>query len=209
MTTTTTTKTSNRPSHELFFIEERRVDSQLAAALGRKVAENAVEPIWHKAGVAFTSTRGNINVYVGQRGEPGAKRYFISFSKQQEASENSRRPVADIFEPDADGNIDFRSDKVGVVFVNSDDSYTLLIGDRGDLEQLRYQLRATRPAPAARTKAAPEAKQQSELDEHILRMDTIRREEAAAAAEATKAPNTAQAPVTPTSRAVRRAPAAA
>lgn len=210
--TTTTTTTSNRPSHELFFVEERSVDGQLAAALGRKVAENAVEAIWHKAGVAFTTTRGNINVYVGKRGTPGAKRYFISFSKYQEAAENSRRPVADVFEPDADGNIDFRADKVGVLFVNRDDSYTMVIGDSGDLEKLRYQLRATRPEPAPRAKPADKpAQPQTELDEHILRMDAIRREEAAAAAEAAAAPlrnETAKAP-TLVSRTIRRVAAAA
>ena len=142
---------TNRPTHELFFIEQRPACPLVAAATGRKLAENAIDTLWHKAGVAFTTTRGNANIYVGKRGEPAAKRYFLSFSTAHAAGGDADRriPVGDLFAPDGDSNIDFRADKVGVAFVNSDGSYTLVIGDRGDLEQVRYQLRPTMPRKPA------------------------------------------------------------
>lgn len=42
--------------------------------------------------------------------------------------------------------------KAGVAFLNQDESFSLILGDRGDPEQLRYQLRGT---PSRRYPARP------------------------------------------------------
>jgi len=162
---TTTTTTTNRPSFELFYIEERPADRHLAAVMGKTVHENSVDRIWHKAGVAFNTPKGNANIYIGERGDPARKRYLLTFSSSlQKAKENreaNRIPVGDVFEPDASGNFDFDA-PAGVVFLNRDDSYTILIGDKGDLEQLRYQMRPAKafmgPKPAATAAQSTEAK---------------------------------------------------
>jgi hypothetical protein len=200
MATTKTTATGNRPSHELSFIEERSVDTHLQALLGRTVPANAVERIAHKAGVAFTTVRGNLNVYVGKKGDPAQKRYLVSFSKY-----SARR--ADIFEAGSNGQFDFAT-SVGEVKPLGNGSYKLLISV--GRETLRYELHALPPPRvvdepyvqdgldaeiyreleaewAARAAAKAPTKNPAELDEHILRMDAIRREEAAAAAEAISA----------------------
>lgn len=163
MNATTTTKKLNVPAYEVFLIEERAADPAMAAKKGRTLAENAVDRIWHKVGVAFETAKGNANILIGPKGDPAQKRFLLVFSSHAETNgerdhEARRRPAADIFASDGNGDIDFQSGKVGVAFFNRDESLSLVIGDRGDLEQLRYQMRRiTRraaPAPTAGTTAS-------------------------------------------------------
>ena len=147
MTTTTTaaatnaSTTSNRPSHEIFTVEGE--------------GENTV---WTKVGVAFPTKSGRSHrVLIGKKGEPSQRVYLVCpnsvFDGKDTArpgDEPKRKVYADIFDA-TQGNVDFKS-RDGVAFVNRDDSLSLLIGDRGDPMQLKYQMRAVRPrSPRAST----------------------------------------------------------
>ena len=138
MTTTTTTETStkkNVPSHEIFVVEG---DGQ--------------EATWTKVGVAFVTKSGKSHrVLVGPKGDPKQKVYLVCPNSTFDNDDNSRasdeprrKPYADIFEAGASREINFK-ERDGVAFLNRDDSLTLLIGERGDPQQLKYQMRAVRP----------------------------------------------------------------
>jgi len=153
MTTTTAQKTTapkNIPAFELFYVEERPADRHLAAIMGKSLAENAITPVWHKVGVAFITQSEHLSIVIGPKGDPAQRRYLaILSSHQQQAKENvdaARLPVADLFERDSDGNIDFKH-KDGVLFVNSDESYTVIVGARDD-DKVRYQMRRTQRSAA-------------------------------------------------------------
>jgi hypothetical protein len=168
-TTNTTAQKKNVPDYELFRVEEKPADRAKAAAQGKTLAENAMERVWHKAGVGFTTKSGNaITVLVGERGDPKQKKYLLSWNSfLDDQSENARIPVASLFQMLEGQPIDFTK-KDGVAFLNRDESLNLILGERGDPEQLRFTLRKTtqsgprksaRPAsyaPAAAT-AAPSA----------------------------------------------------
>jgi hypothetical protein len=154
--TTATTQQKNVPAFELFYVEERPADRHLAAIMGKTLPENAVDKIWRKVGVAFTTPSEHLSIIVGPRDDPAQRRYLaILSSHQQQAAENaeaSRLPVADLFERESDGTIDFKR-KAGVLFLNSDDSYTVVVGAKDDDNKVRYQMRRTQPV---RRQAAPE-----------------------------------------------------
>jgi len=159
--TTTTTAQKNVPAFELFYVEERPADRHLAAIMGKTLAENAVDRIWRKVGVAFPTQSEHLSIVIGPKGDPAQRRYLaILSSHQQQAKENvdaARLPVADLFEKDSEGNIDFKH-KAGVLFLNSDDSYTVIVGAKDDDNKVRYQMRRTqRPASAAPTQTGDRA----------------------------------------------------
>ena len=131
-------------------MEERKADAHLAAIMGKTVAANESERIWHKVGVAFVTPKGHLSLMIGPKGDPAQKRYlFIASSSMEKARQNpeaTRLPVADLFEMEEGNSIDFQR-KAGVAFLNQDESFSLILGDRGDPEQLRYQLRGTTTKP--------------------------------------------------------------
>ena len=126
-TTTTPAKKSNRPSHEIFTVEEQ---------------DNGATK-WTRVGVAFPTQNPSIHrVLIGDRGDPNQRVYLVreNFAADDEpartAEEERRRPFANVY--DAKGEIDWRA-RDGVAFLNRDDSLTLLIGQGPD--QVRYQMR--------------------------------------------------------------------
>ena len=136
MTTTTTTNTStkkNIPSHEIFLIEGDGKDST-----------------WTKVGVAFPTKSGTSHrVLIGKKGDPKQKVYLVCPNSQFEAKDNSRPgdepkriPYATIFDATTN-NVDFKH-RDGVAFLNRDDSLSLLIGEKGDKNQAKYQMREVR-----------------------------------------------------------------
>jgi hypothetical protein len=146
-TAQTSTAQPNLPTHEIFLVEGDGKDTT-----------------WTKVGVAFPTRSGSSHrVFVGKRGDPKQKVYLVCPNSQfdgdgkdtaRPGDEPKRRPYANIF--DATGNnVDFQKND-GVAFLNRDDSLSLLIGDRGDPQQLKYQMREVRrPAkPAANGKTA-------------------------------------------------------
>ncbi len=163
---TTTTAQKNVPAFELFYVEERPADRHLAAIMGKTLAENAVDQVWRKVGVAFTTQGEHLSIVIGPKGDPAQRRYLaILSSHQQQAKDNvdtARLPVADLFEKDSEGTIDFKH-KAGVLFLNSDESYTVIVGTKDDDNKIRYQMRRTqRSALAAPVKTdrtdAPDTK---------------------------------------------------
>ena len=175
-------------------MEERKADQHLAAIMGKTVAANESERIWHKVGVAFVTPKGHLSLMIGPKGDPAQKRYlFIASSSMEKARQNpgaTRLPVADLFEMEEGNSIDFQR-KAGVAFLNQDESFSLILGDRGDPEQLRYQLRGTKPRrnPAWRRSeesAAPKAAEAptAEASEPVAQKKTVvrRRNQAEAAA---------------------------
>ena len=146
MTTTTTTETTaqkkNVPSHEIFVVEGE-----------------GEQTTWTKVGVAFPTKKGTSHrVLVGPKGDPKQKVFLVCPNSVFDGKDNGRpgdeprrKPYADVF--DATGaQIDFKK-RDGVAFLNRDDSLTLLIGDKGDPQQAKYQMRAVRPR-AGKPKAA-------------------------------------------------------
>lgn len=193
-TANTQTSSSNRPAFEIFYVEERKADQHLAAIMGKTVAANESERIWHKVGVAFVTPKGHLSLMIGPKGDPAQKRYlFIASSSMEKARQNpgaTRLPVADLFEMEEGNSIDFQR-KAGVAFLNQDESFSLILGDRGDPEQLRYQLRGTKPRrnPAWRRSeesAAPRAAEapRAEASEPVAQKKTVvrRRKQTEAAA---------------------------
>lgn len=65
--------------------------------------------------------------------------------------EPRRKPYASVFDA-TNKNVDFKS-RDGVAFLNRDDSLSLLIGDRGDAQQLKYQMREVRRFKQSAAKA--------------------------------------------------------
>ena len=136
MTTTTNTTSSapttkrNVPSHEIFLIEGEGKDAK-----------------WTKVGVAFPTKSGTSHrVLVGKKGDPKQKVYLVCPNSQFDGKDNSRpgdepkrKPYANIYDA-TNNNVDFKQ-RDGVAFLNRDDSLSLLIGDRGDANQLKYQMR--------------------------------------------------------------------
>ena len=157
-TANTQTSSSNRPAFEIFYVEERKADQHLAAIMGKTVAANESERIWHKVGVAFVTPKGHLSLMIGPKGDPAQKRYlFIASSSMEKARQNpgaTRLPVADLFEMDEGNSIDFQR-KAGVAFLNQDESFSLILGDRGDPEQLRYQLRGATGSRRGQTQSRP------------------------------------------------------
>ncbi|MDP2343786.1 MAG: hypothetical protein Q8O67_22700 [Deltaproteobacteria bacterium] len=159
MTTTTSTR-SNPPAFELFSIEEKPADRAAAAKKGKSLPENATERVWTRVGVAFPTKSGSgaLAIIIGDRGDARQKRYLmcptsaLDEALENKGDSNSRIPVGELFEL-SDGPIDFKR-KAGVAFLCSDGSYNIVLGDRGDLEQSRYNMR--RPKSAQR-KSAPRA----------------------------------------------------
>ena len=144
----TATQPSNLPAFELFSIEEKPADRAAATAKAKVLAENAMERIWTKVGVAFNTKTGALTVLLGAKGDPKQKRFLLCATSALDDNNEptSRIPVGELFELN-DGPIDFKH-KAGVAFINSDGSYNLVIGDRGDLQQLRLNMRRPKPAPA-------------------------------------------------------------
>ena len=146
MTTATETNTSsakkNVPSHEIFVVEGEGKDSK-----------------WNKVGVAFPTKSGTSHrVFIGKKGDPKQKVYLVCPNSQFDGKDNSRpgdepkrKPYANVFDA-TNNNVDFKS-RDGVAFLNRDDSLSLHIGDQGDPQQLKYQMREVRRFK----KAAPKA----------------------------------------------------
>lgn len=137
MTTTTATNTEttkkNMPTHEIFTVE------------GKDEAA-----VWTKVGIAFPTKKGTSHrVFIGNRGDPKQKVFLVSpnsFVDRDDGrpdSEPKRNVYANVYEMKNGENIDFKN-RDGVAFLNRDDSMSLLIGDRGDLQQAKYQMRAVR-----------------------------------------------------------------
>jgi hypothetical protein len=128
----------NVPSHEIFVVEGEGKDTK-----------------WNKVGVAFPTRSGNSHrVFIGKRGDPKQKVYLVCPNSQFDGPNNGdgngrpgdepkRKPYANVFDA-TNHNVDFKK-KDGVAFLNRDDSLSLLIGDRGDAQQLKYQMREVRP----------------------------------------------------------------
>ena len=121
------------PSHEIFLIEGDDKDTT-----------------WTKVGVAFPTKSGNSHrVLVGPRGDPKQKVYLVcpnsAFDGSPDAKDNrtsdepKRIPYATIFDATTN-NVDFKN-RDGVAFLNRDDSLSLLIGEKGDKNQVKYQMR--------------------------------------------------------------------
>jgi hypothetical protein len=137
MTSTTaatdnTNAKKNVPSHEIFVVEG-----------------NGEESTWTKVGVAFpTKTGTSHRVLIGKRGDPKQKVYlvcprsFIDRDDGRPGDEPKRNIFADIFEA-TNNEVNFKR-RDGVAFLNRDESLSLLIGDRGDPEQKKYQMREVR-----------------------------------------------------------------
>jgi hypothetical protein len=128
----TSTTTKKRPSYELFSVENHGDHSPAT---------------WTKVGVAFRSKSDKTDIlFVGPKGDPKTKRYLKVDSSQfdvpaQRAADEPRRiPVAKLYELTEGQNIDFRRND-GVCFLNRDSSYSVLIGDKADPEQVRLQMR--------------------------------------------------------------------
>ena len=125
------TGAKNAPSHEIFLVEGEGKDNK-----------------WTKVGVAFPTKSGNSHrVFVGKKGDPKQKVYLVCPNSQFDHEDKSRPgedakriPYANIFDATGGGAIDFKK-RDGVAFLNRDDSLSLLIGDRGDAQQLKYQMR--------------------------------------------------------------------
>ena len=95
---------------------------------------------------------------IGERGDPAQKRYLMcATSALDKDDEETRLPVAELFELN-DGPIDFKS-KAGVAWINSDGSYNVVLGDRGDLHQPRFNMRRPQPKQAPSTKPTKPAAQ--------------------------------------------------
>lgn len=140
MTTTTSTEPAKRntPTHEIFVVEGEGNDTT-----------------WIKVGVAFPTRSGaSHRVFIGKKGDPKQKVYLVCPNSQFDGKDTSRpgdepkrRPYASVF--DATNNeVDFKR-RDGVAFLNRDDSLSLLIGDRGDTNRLKYQMREVRQAKRA------------------------------------------------------------
>jgi hypothetical protein len=147
MTTTSTKNTQkNIPAFEVFYVEDRKVDRHLAMLLGQTPSENAVQTTWHKVGVAFTTQSGNLSIIVGKQGDPAQRRFIgIQTSLLEEARkspEAQRLPVGNLWQKNAQGDVDFENQD-GVMFLNSDDSYSLVFDDGGN--KTRYQMRRVTP----------------------------------------------------------------
>lgn len=135
MTTMTANASSTKktaPSHEIFTVDG-----------------DGDETTWTKVGVAFPTKKGTSHrVLVGKRGDPKQKVFLVCPNSSMDGDdgrpgdEPRRRPYADIFE--VTGNEVSFNRRDGVAFVNRDDSLTLLIGDKGDPEQKKYQMREVR-----------------------------------------------------------------
>ena len=134
---TETPKKKNVPSHEIFLIEGDGKDT-----------------VWTKVGVAFPTKSGSSHrVLVGPRGDPKQKVYLVcpnsQFDGNREAKDNrtideqKRIPYATIFDA-TNNDVDFKK-KDGVAFLNRDDSLSLLIGEKGDKNQQKLQMRAVKP----------------------------------------------------------------
>jgi hypothetical protein len=146
MTTVNATETtkSNRPTHDIFTVEEK--DG---------------ETVWTKVGVVFATKSGNSHrVLIGEREDPKRRVYLVCPNSSQDDSddrradeEKKRRPYATIYDTTAGGDIDFKKGD-GVAFLNRDNSLTLLIGEKGDPMQQRFQMRLVRPKPTPPKKAA-------------------------------------------------------
>ena len=143
MTSTTNTAKKNVPACEVFFIEERRLDSTVMAAMGRPENKNT-ETQWHKCGVGFLTKSDNLTILIGEKCSPAQKRALISFTdaldKVRSNPDASRIPVANVYLADSDDKYDFDKND-GVAFLNNDESLNLIVGDRADPEQLRYVVR--------------------------------------------------------------------
>ena len=153
MTTNTATKPAqkNIPAFEVFYVEARKLDRQMARILGETPAENAVKTTWHKVGVAFMTKGQNLSILIGKQGDPAQRKYLgIQTSQLEEAKkspEAQRLPVGNLWQQDAQGNVDFEYQD-GVMFLNSDDSYSLVFED-GDTKT-RYQMRRVKSAQQRR-----------------------------------------------------------
>ena len=150
MTTTTSNSNStnstnaakNLPSHEIFLVEGDGKDST-----------------WTKVGVAFPTKSGNSHrVFVGKKGDPKQRIYLVCPNSQFDHADKSRpgddakrMPYANIFDTTGGGSIDFKK-RDGVAFLNRDESLTLLIGEKGDKNQQKLQMRDARrfKKPAAK-----------------------------------------------------------
>ena len=128
-----TSARKNVPSHEIFLVEGDGKDT-----------------VWTKVGVAFPTKSGlSHRVLVGKKGDPQQKVYLVCPNSQFDAKDNSRPgdeprriPYATIFDA-THNNVDFKR-KDGVAFLNRDDSLSLLIGEKGDKNQQKLQMRAVR-----------------------------------------------------------------
>jgi hypothetical protein len=143
MTSTTANKTAkNTPAVEVFFVEERHLDDTVLAIMGRP-KEKSLEKQWHKVGVGFKTKTDNLTILIGDKGSPTQKKALISFTdglQKMQAHPEGRLPVANVYLADGNGDLDFEK-KDGVAFLNSDDSLSVIIGDKGDPAQLRYVIR--------------------------------------------------------------------
>jgi hypothetical protein len=144
MTSTTANNTAKKtvPAAEVYFIEERHLDDTVLAMLGRP-AHKSLEKHWHKCGVGFMTKTDNLTILIGEKGSPTRKKALISFTDaldKMRAHPEGRLPVANVYLADGNGDLDFEKND-GVAFLNSDDSLSVLIGDRGDPAQLRYIVR--------------------------------------------------------------------
>ena len=141
-TTANTTAKKNVPAAEVFFVEERHLDATVLGMMGRP-ASKSLEKQWHKVGVGFTTKTDNLTILIGDKGSPTQKKALVSFTdalEKMQARPEGRLPVANIYLADGNGDYDFEQ-KDGVAFLNSDESLSVIIGDKGDPAQLRYVVR--------------------------------------------------------------------
>jgi hypothetical protein len=138
---------SNRPSHELFSISEHP-----ACSRERILSAGEERQTWRKAGIAFTTTDSNLNVYIDDGGTTAkSTRYFVSCSNRRIAQNDRRIPIGNVFAPASDGAIDINNNKVGIAFLNDNDSYTIIVGVRGEPIPRRYVLQPVKPISTSTT----------------------------------------------------------
>ena len=132
----------NTPSHETFTVEGEGQDTR-----------------WTKVGIAFPTKSGRSHrVFIGKKGDPKQKVYLVCPTSQFDGKDNSRpgdeprrKIYANVFDA-TNHDVDV-SKRDGVAFLNRDDSLSLLIGDRGDAQQLKYQMREVRRYTKKQAKA--------------------------------------------------------
>jgi hypothetical protein len=143
MTTQANTTAKNLPAYNVLLPEERPADPVLAARLGKTLAANSTDVIWHRAGVVFKTKSDNLAIFIGDKDDKAQRKFLAVFSSRHgQSADASRLPVADVFERNADDDIDFR-EKAGVLFLNRDEASFTFVLDADD-EKVRYQLMPSR-----------------------------------------------------------------
>lgn len=113
---------SNRLSHQVFALTTRTASS-------RERKERTHKQHGHRAGIAFTTTDRSLSLYIYSTAATAQPtRYFVACTNRPSAQRDHRLPLGKVF-----AQTDRDSTEVGLAFLgNSDDSYSIVVGVRGD-----------------------------------------------------------------------------